>query len=63
MPRSIVFATPANAEHVEIEVSHVEARRLIRVHGLPNTNEDGASCHDVGSWSKRGNRYMVHLHT
>jgi hypothetical protein len=65
MKRSIAFILPANAASgVEIEISHVEARRLIREHGLPHKNEEGSSLHDIGTWERRPNgRYFIHFHT
>jgi hypothetical protein len=63
--RSIAFIMPAAAASgVEIEISHVEARRLIRVHGLPNNRDEDASSHEIGTWERRPNgRYFIHFHT
>lgn len=63
--RSLVFITPANsASGVEIEISHVEARRLIKAHGLPNHEDEFSHGHDIGSWERRPDgRYFIHMHT
>lgn len=63
--RSLVFIMPANsAGGVEIEISHVEARRLIRAHDLPNHEEEGSSNHDIGTWERRRDgRYFINMHT